>query len=174
MFGGRDNPGASVRARRLCALVFPDPPPPPPPQTQGRSASGCRAWAHRATGRYPSVAEQIGTAVTEQPLFGGSNIRNEVPTLGRRRVRKWTIGRMRGGGVVVLALLGSAGAFIVSPTIGPLARRGFVAPSTPVVPDRAFPVATAELPEETNTFSKSSEPGSVCPDPDVHRPPFDA
>ena len=69
---------------------------------------------------------------------------------------------MRGGGVVVLALLGSAGAFIVSPTIGPLARRGFVAPSTPVVPDRAFPVAIAELPEETNTFSKSSEPGSVC------------
>jgi hypothetical protein len=81
---------------------------------------------------------------------------------------------MRGGGVVVLALLGSAGAFIVSPTIGPLARRGFVAPSTPVVPDRAFPVAIAELPEETNTFWKSSEPGSVSPDPDVHRPPFDA
>ena len=76
-------------------------------------------------------------------------------------------GRMRGG-VLVLALLGSAGAFIVSPTIGPLARRGFVAPSTPVVPDRALPVATAELPKETNTFSKSSEPGSVCPDPDVH------
>ena len=74
---------------------------------------------------------------------------------------------MRGGGVVLLALLGSAGAFIVSPTIGPLARRGFVAPSTPVVPDRAFPVAMAELPEETNTFWKSSEPGSVSPDPDV-------
>ena len=82
---------------------------------------------------------------------------------------------MRGGGGVVLALLGSAGALIVSPTIGaPLARRGFVAPSTPVVPDRAFPVALAELPEETNTFWKSSEPGSVSPDPDVHRPPFAA
>ena len=79
-----------------------------------------------------------------------------------------------GGGVLVLALLGSAGASIVSPTIGPLARRGFVAPSTPVVPDRAFPVALAELPEETNTFWKSSEPGSVSPDPDVHRPPFAA
>jgi hypothetical protein len=96
---------------------------------------------------------------------------NETQSFLRRTPRG---GRMRGGGVVVLALLGSAGAFIVSPTIGPLARRGFVAPSTPVVPDRAFPVALAELPEETNTFWKSSEPGSVSPDPDVHRPPFAA
>ena len=39
-----------------------------------------------------------------------------------------TRGRMRGG-VVVLALFGLCWASIVSPTIGPLARRGFVAPS---------------------------------------------
>ena len=69
---------------------------------------------------------------------------------------------MRGGGVLVLALLGSAGAFIVSPTIGPLARRGFVAPSTPVVPDRAFPVAIAELPKETNTFSRRAASLARC------------
>ena len=76
---------------------------------------------------------------------------------------------MMRGGLVVLALLGSAGAFIASPTIGPLARRGFVAPSAAVVPNRACPVAINKSPEESSTSLDDAMTEAVCPGPDVPR-----
>ena len=42
---------------------------------QGRSASGCRAWAHRATGRsYHASRNRLIRAVTVTVTFRGSNI----------------------------------------------------------------------------------------------------